>query len=102
MEAKTVFDAAHKGDETAIKVIDKYTDYLAAGISTLITLFRPKVIIIGGGISGQGDYLLKPLRKKVFDSTFAAEEIDIPEIRTAKLGNYAGIIGAAIIGHMKG
>lgn len=102
VEAKTVFDAAHKGDETAIKVIDKYTDYLAAGISTLITLFRPKVLIIGGGISGQGDYLLKPLRKKVFDSTFAAEEINIPEIRAARLGNDAGIIGAAIIGNMKG
>lgn len=100
VEAKTVFDAAHAMDKTAIEVLDRYYGYLAGGISTLITLYRPEVIIIGGGISRQGDYLLKPLEKKIFEETFAAREIGIPKLMAASLGNDAGIIGAARLGYL--
>lgn len=95
IDAKTVFDAAHAEDPVALKIIDQYYNYLAGGISTLITLYRPEMILIGGGISNQGDYLTKPLKAKVYEQTFAAKEIGIPQIKTALLGNDAGIIGAA-------
>ncbi|MGN0639205.1 MAG: ROK family protein [Huintestinicola sp.] len=97
MNAKIPFDAAKAGDITAEAVIEKYIDYLAAGLSSAIALFRPQAIIIGGGVSAEGDYLISPLKKKLFDCTFSAEQIDIPEIVTARLGNDAGIIGAAML-----
>lgn len=97
MNAKIPFDAAKAGDASAKTVIEKYIDYLAAGLSSAIALFRPQAIIIGGGVSAQGDYLIKPLKKKLYDCTFSAEQIDIPEIVTARLGNDAGIIGAAML-----
>lgn len=97
MNAKIPFDAAKKGDVTAKAVIEKYIDYLAAGLSSVIALFRPQAVIIGGGISAEGDYLIKPLKKRLYNCTFSAEQIDIPEIAAAKLGNDAGIIGAAML-----
>lgn len=97
MDAKIPFDAAKQGDPTAKTVIGRYIDYLAAGISSLVAVFRPQAVIIGGGVSTQGDYLIKPLKKSLYDCTFSAEQIDIPEIVTAKLGNDAGIIGAAML-----
>lgn len=97
MNAKVPFDAAKRGDATAKSVVEKYIDYLAAGLSSAIALFRPQAVIIGGGISAEGDYLIKPLKKKLYDCTFSAEQIDIPEIVAAKLGNDAGIIGAAML-----
>lgn len=100
VEAKTVFDAAHEEDKAALQVLDTYLAYLAGGIATLVTLYRPQAVIIGGGISRQGDYLLKPLREKIMEETFAANEIGIPVILAAKLGNDAGIIGAARVGYM--
>lgn len=97
MNAKIPFDAAKRGDLTAKSVLEKYIDYLAAGLSSVIALFRPQAIIIGGGISAEGDYLIQPLKKRLFDCTFSAEQIDIPEIAAARLGNDAGIIGAAML-----
>lgn len=95
--AKLVFDAAGLGDETARRVVETYIEYLAAGLSTLITIFRPQAIIIGGGIGNQRDALLRPLKEKIIQSTFAARQIGIPELICAKLGNDAGIIGAAML-----
>lgn len=97
MNAKIPFDAAKQGDMTAESVVEKYIDYLAAGLSSVIALFRPQAVIIGGGVSAEGDYLVKPLKKSLYDCTFSAEQIDIPEILAAKLGNDAGIIGAAML-----
>lgn len=101
MNGKIPFDAAKKGDEVAKAVVEQYIDYLAAGISSVIALFRPQAIIIGGGLSAEGDYLINPLKKKLYDCTFSASEIGLPEILTAKLGNDAGIIGAAMLCNQK-
>lgn len=98
VDAKMVFDAAHLGDATAIGLIDQYINYVAAGFSTLIVIFRPQVIIVGGGISNQREYLIEPLKQKLIKQTFAAEQIGVPQVIAAELGNDAGIIGAAMIG----
>lgn len=97
MNAKTPFDAAKKGDATAIAVIDRYMDYLAAGVSSLVAVFRPQAVIIGGGISAQGEELINSLKKKLYSCTFSAQQIDIPQLLIARLGNNAGIIGAAML-----
>ena len=90
-------EAAKQGDSLAKQIVDDYISKLAAGISTFITIFRPQVIILGGGIAHAGDLLLKPLNEKLHTCTFAAEEIGIPQVIRAELGNDAGIIGAALL-----
>jgi glucokinase len=92
-----IFEAAKEGDALAVKLVDDYIGHLAAGISTFITIFRPQIIILGGGIAHAGDFLLKPLNEKLYTSTFAADIIGIPQIVGAELGNDAGIIGAAFL-----
>ena len=95
--AKEIFDIAHKGDIKALEVIDTFTDHLSAGISSFIAVFRPDIVIIGGGLCAQDKLLIKPLREKLYRDTFAAQEIGIPGVMAAKLGNDAGIIGAAML-----
>lgn len=98
IEAKTAFDAAHLGDEVALKVIDKYITYLAEGLANIINIFQPEVLCIGGGVCMQGEYLLAPLRKKVFERAYGLDSVPKCDIRLAQMGNDAGIIGAAMLG----
>jgi glucokinase len=97
IDGEIVFTAAKQDDKLAKELVDDYIAHLAAGISTFITIFRPQVIILGGGIAHAGDFLLKPLNEKLYESTFAAEIIGIPPVVRAELGNDAGLIGAAFL-----
>ena len=94
---RTAFDAARQEDMTALKVVNLYTEYIACGLSTLITIFRPEAIIIGGGISNEGSYLFNMINSKIFENTFSAHEVGVPPVIPAQLGNDAGIIGAAML-----
>ena len=95
VEGQMVFMAAAEGDKSAQDVIALYIDYLANGISSIINIFQPEVICLGGGVSNAGDALLMPLREIVAKDTFRHPEKNT-EIRIASLGNDAGIIGAAL------
>ena len=82
-------------DKTAAKVVDNYENYLACGLANLANIFRPDVIMLGGGISNQGDNLTKPLQKKMDNELFARGlGVGVP-IVVASLGNRAGVLGAA-------
>lgn len=98
ISGRTAFDAAKKGDEAALRVVENYVNYLAAGIGSLVTSFRPTVVILGGGVSNEGDYLLDPVRRLVGETVYAADLMEPPAILRATLGNDAGIIGAAMLG----
>ncbi len=91
------FDAAKEGDEAAKKVIAEYENNIACGLSNLINIFRPEIVIIGGGVSEQKENLTVPLRRKVEKLCYGKRYGEIPEIVTSKLGNDAGIIGAACL-----
>lgn len=97
IDGEILFEAAKREDALAVSIVDDYIGHLAAGISTFITIFRPEVIILGGGIAHAGDFLLNPLNERLRTCTFAAEEIGIPKVIRAELGNDAGIIGAALL-----
>ena len=97
VEAKTVFDGAAAGDATAIAVLDRYTDYLAEGIASIINLFQPAYLCIGGGVSSAEDALLIPVREKVAKLRYSQNAQKNTEIVLAKLHNDAGIIGAALL-----
>ena len=97
ISAKTVFDAQAQGDICAVQLVEQYIEYLSGGLSTFVTIFRPEIVIIGGGVAQAGQVLLEPLQKALYRNTFAATEIGVPPIVKAKLGNEAGIIGAAFL-----
>ncbi len=97
IDGKVVVDASKRGDNVAKKLVDQYIDYLSCGLSTFVTIFRPEVIILGGGLADAGEVLFEPLNKRLYENTFAASVIGIPKIVKAELGNDAGIIGAALL-----
>lgn len=94
---KTAFDAAQAGDETARQVVEAYTSDLACGIVNLINLFQPEVLCIGGGVSRQGENLLKPIRAVLEREEFTRNYTRRTKICTAELGEDAGVIGAAML-----
>lgn len=97
VSGRTAFDAAKRGDVAGQAVVEQYIAYIASGLASLVNIFRPAVIIIGGGIAGEGAYLLKPLNAKLRALTLASDEIGTPPVVAARLGNDAGIIGAAML-----
>ncbi len=97
MNAKIPFDAAKQGDAAAKEVIERYMSDLADGIVDAVNIFRPEMILLGGGISKQNTYLTDPLHEQVAKQVFGGETSYLPEIRCAMLENDAGMIGAANI-----
>lgn len=97
IDAKLIIDCAREGDETATEIFSHYTDALGCGIASLINILDPERIAIGGGVSGAGEFLLKPVRARVAKARFYDSSADIV---TAKLGNDAGIVGAALLNRM--
>ena len=98
VSARIAFDAMRMGDAAAKAVVDDYIKYLAAGITNTINTFQPDILCIGGGVCNEGDYLLKPLLEIVANEQYSRHSVDKTAIKIAKLGNDAGIIGAAMLG----
>ncbi|HBI85285.1 MAG TPA: glucokinase [Ruminococcus sp.] len=98
VSARTAFDCMRKGDKTAKEVVDFYIRALAAGITNMINIFQPDVLCIGGGVCNEGDALLLPVRELVAKEVYTRDSEKNAEIVIAKLGNDAGIIGAAFLG----
>lgn len=97
VNGRTAFDAMRLGDEAGTEVVDTYCDYLACGITNIINVFQPEVLCIGGGVSKEGDNLLNRINKVVVPERFSKNIERQTELKTAVLGNDAGIIGAAML-----
>ena len=95
---KIVWDTAKDGDATAKDVTAKYALYVAQGVVNIVNIFRPEVIAIGGGVSRAGDALLEPVKKYVSEKHYGVGFSKPSDIVIAKLGNDAGIVGAAFLG----
>lgn len=93
----TAFDAMRQGDKAGKAVVDRYINYIAVGIANNINIFQPDVICIGGGVSKEGDNLILPITEFVNGDNFARNIEKKALIKTADLGNDAGIIGAAYL-----
>lgn len=94
---RTAYDGMRAGDKAATEVVNMYQDYVACGVTNMVNIFQPDVLCIGGGISKEGDTLLKPIAEIVEKERFTKNVEKQTEIKIAKLGNDAGIIGAAYI-----
>ncbi len=97
INAKIVFDAADNQDKTAQLLVTQYIEYLAIGLVNVINIFQPEVIVLGGGVSAQGDNLIVPLKEKMLDEIYGGKDQFKTQLKVAELGNDAGIIGAAML-----
>ena len=97
VNGKTAFDGAKEGDATAKRVVNKYLSYLSEGLANIANTLRPEAILIGGGISAQGESLTEPLQKRVDKLMLGHGRYAPVKILTASLGNDAGLVGAAML-----
>ncbi|HOQ37627.1 MAG TPA: ROK family protein [Acetivibrio sp.] len=97
IDAKTAFDAAKQGDKTGELVVGQYIKYISEGLINMINIFMPEVLVIGGGVCKEGEYLLKPLRELIKQGVYSKEDIPQTQLKTAQMGNDAGIVGAAML-----
>ncbi len=93
---KTAFDYKTV-DRYAKKVVENYIQTLACAITNFANVFRPEAIILGGGVCAQGEALIKPLQALVDKEIYAGDRGPYVPILTAKLGNLAGLLGAAAL-----
>ena len=99
VSGRTSFIAAKKGDEAGKKVVELFIKNLACGIINTINVFQPNILCIGGGVSNEGDNLLIPLKDYINKEIYSKNSKNNTEIVTCKLGNGAGLIGAALLGY---
>ncbi|MFT9077889.1 ROK family protein [Ethanoligenens sp.] len=100
VNGKTAFDGKRAGDATATRVVDEYLIDLGQGLVNVINIFQPDVLCIGGGVSKEGDGIIKPLEEIIRAERYSKFAKKQTVLRTASLGNDAGIIGAAMIGNL--
>jgi glucokinase len=93
IDGKAVQDAAHAGDQVALRIFSAAARNLGRAVGGLINLFSPEVIAIGGGLINAGELLFGPLRAAVGEMAFVvpAQHCRIVE---AELGTDAGLVGA--------
>ena len=94
LNGRVLFDRLKNGDPVLQNVLDKWLDDVAAGITGLIHIFNPELVLIGGGVSRQEELLLKPLKARVLRGAMP-RFTEALRIERAVLGNDAGLIGAA-------
>ena len=98
VSGRTAFDGMRAGDKAAKEVTDRYIGYFSEGIISIVNIFQPEIVCVGGGISKEGDILLAPVRELLKTECYSRFCKKQPQIVTAKLGNDAGVIGAALLG----
>ena len=93
--AAAVSAAAKQGDPLANEIVSRAAHYLGMGLVSVVNIFNPQMIVIGGGVAQMGEMLLNPARQVVREKAFKISA-DAAHIVQANLGPDAGIVGAAI------
>ena len=97
VDGKTAFDGMRANDEAAKGVVNMYIEYLGCGLTNIVNTFQPEVMLIGGGICKEGENLTKPLYEIICRDMYCIDEKQSTKLDICKLGNDAGIIGAAFL-----
>lgn len=98
VSGRTAFNAMKSGDKAGKEVVDEYLLYLAEGITNMVNIFQPEIVVIGGGVCNEKEHLVEPLKVMVDKAQYYKGDGMHTEIKVAELGNDAGIIGAAMLG----
>ena len=90
-----IAELAREGHAEGTKLFERLAEPLGTGIASLVAVLDPCVVVVGGGVSEAGEFLLGPTRPVVERELSGRGHRKPPEIRLAALGNDAGLIGAA-------
>lgn len=96
IDPKIVSLAAQEGDATALDVLSETGKYLGIGLANVVNLLDVRLIIIGGGIAHAGKPLFDAVKESVNKHVLKPMTEGL-EVLPAKLGNAAGILGAAAL-----
>jgi len=94
VSARDVSLAAEQGDPLAREALARAGGYLGRAIADFLHLLNPQIVIIGGGVSRSGKYLLDPLREAIAAYVISPEYLHGLVVTTASLGDDAGLLGA--------
>lgn len=100
IDTKMVFECAARGDKLSNLAVDRMVKYLTIGITNLINILDPGIIVLGGGVSRAGDFLLDRIYE-ILPDYILFNDMAYADIRIAKLRNDAGIIGGAMLKYYK-
>jgi len=96
----TAYEAIKLGDADAKKVFDEYVENMAIALTNISNILMPEVIILSGGITVLGDYLLKPIREKMHNWVYS-REYTLPMLKLSEMGSASVLIGAGMLGTYK-
>jgi glucokinase len=96
VDAHRLVRLANEGEQRAIEILDGIGRHLGSGIGTLVNIFNPELVVIGGGFAAAGDFVLEPAREVMRREALAHAGDRIPVVR-AELGTAAGLIGAGLV-----
>ena len=96
MNGKEIFDLEKSGDLTMKKIISEWVDYFTDGLSTIAYIFNPSLIVIGGGVTKQGDYHLDKFNESLSSKLGPNFKKNL-KLKFAELGNNAGMLGATYL-----
>lgn len=91
VNGKIIFE--HLDASAVYAAVDTWMDHIAFGITGLIHIFNPEIVLIGGGISKEEERFIKPLREKILSKAMPRFAEDL-KVEAAQLGNNAGLLGA--------
>ncbi len=100
MDAKVITAEAEAGDPVALQVFEESAYYIGLGLANIINNFNPELCILGGGLSHAGRFLLDKVKFYAMLNSVPSAWKGV-EITAAKLGNKAGVLGAAALAYMK-
>lgn len=96
LTAKDVFDLAKEGDDLALIVYRHFSNYLGIACANIAAVLNPAYIVLGGGVSAAGEFLLDGVRNVFADNSFPQIK-ESTQIVLATRGNDAGVLGAALV-----
>jgi glucokinase len=96
VDAHRLVRLAAEGDALAREILDGMGRRLGAGIGSLVNVFDPELVVIGGGFAAAGDFLLEPAREVMRREALAPDGGRVQVVR-AELGTAAGLIGAGLV-----
>src|SRR5699024_8664404 len=95
MDARDVFERARAGELKALGIVDNAALFTGIGLANLVKIFDPEAFVIGGGLTHAGEFYLGRIRNAA--EHYLEGGYPLPELRLARLGHEAGVIGAAAI-----
>ena len=96
IDGEMIFEYEKQGDHVYQDLVEEWVGFVADGLKNIVGAFNPRLIIIGGGISAQGDYLLNKIEKNLHDKLMPSFTNALT-LRMASAGNDAGLLGAAYL-----